>query len=61
MELILVDDGSIDGSVAKMKKFAMRELKFGSLTTKFWTDPSMSAGLEEASGEIIANRWRFTE
>jgi glycosyltransferase involved in cell wall biosynthesis len=53
-ELILVDDGSIDGSVAKMKEFADERTKILVFNHNFGQTQAMSAGIEEASGEIIA-------
>jgi glycosyltransferase involved in cell wall biosynthesis len=54
-ELILVDDGSTDGSTALMKRLAQekRGVKAVLLRTNFGKSAAMMAGFSEASGDIV--------
>jgi len=53
-ELILVDDGSTDRSVEKMKELADKRTKILVFNHNFGQTQAMSAGIEHASGELIA-------
>lgn len=55
-EIILVDDGSMDGSLARMLAWQEknRNLKIISLSKNFGHQAAYTAGLENARGEIIA-------
>jgi len=54
-ELIAVDDGSRDGSLAKLKQFAKThlELRVISFRGNFGQTAALSAGIEAATGDII--------
>lgn len=53
-ELILVDDGSTDSTVKKIKSFADHRTKLISLTRNYGQTAAMAAGIEAARGEFIA-------
>ncbi len=53
-EFILVDDGSTDGTVAKMKELADERTKILVFNRNCGQTQAMSAGIEEAEGELIA-------
>jgi glycosyltransferase involved in cell wall biosynthesis len=52
-ELILVDDGSTDSTVKKIKELSNHRTKLVSLTRTYGQTPAMSAGIDEASGDYI--------
>lgn len=53
-ELILVDDGSRDGSVAVIKKHLQPNMKLVILRKNYGQSAAMAAGIAAASGEYIA-------
>jgi dolichol-phosphate mannosyltransferase len=53
-ELILVDDGSKDGSVAVIKKYLQPNMKLVILRKNYGQSAAMAAGIAAASGEYIA-------
>jgi len=53
-EFILVDDGSTDSTVAKMKGLADERTKILVFNRNCGQTQAMSAGIEEAEGELIA-------
>lgn len=56
LELILVNDGSGDGTLAIMKKLAEKDerVKYLSFSRNFGKEAAMLAGFEHASGDYIA-------
>lgn len=54
-ELIIVDDGSTDDTLAVIKKFAgrTRQLRFLALTRNFGHQTALKAGLDHASGDCV--------
>jgi len=52
-ELIMVDDGSTDQTVEKMKELADERTKIIVLNRNFGQTTAMAAGIEEAQGELI--------
>lgn len=52
-ELILVDDGSRDQTVAEVKQYAYREVKLVILNKNYGQTTAMAAGIREAVGEYI--------
>lgn len=54
-ELVIVDDGSVDGSVALLRNYeaAMEPLKVVELTRNYGQTLALRAGIESASGEVI--------
>jgi len=52
-ELIMVDDGSTDGTVETMKKLADERTKILVFNRNFGQTTAMAAGIEEAGGELI--------
>ena len=53
-ELIMVDDGSSDATVQRMKEQADERTKIIVLNRNFGQTTAMAAGIEEAKGELIA-------
>lgn len=53
-ELILVDDGSTDGTVRKIKMFADQRTKLVSLNRNYGQTAAMAAGIDHAYGHYIA-------
>ncbi len=53
-ELILVDDGSSDNTVARMKELADERVKIVVFKRNFGQTTAMAAGIDIAKGEIIA-------
>ena len=53
-ELIMVDDGSTDGTVEKMKELADERTKIVVFNRNFGQTTAMAAGIDEAQGELIA-------
>ena len=55
-EVILVDDGSKDGSFSELRKLACADKRFRAvrLGTNFGQTAAMAAGIEHASGRVIA-------
>lgn len=53
-ELILVDDGSTDNTVQKIKKLADHRTKLITLTKNYGQTAAMAAGIDLASGDYIA-------
>ncbi|NOZ89720.1 MAG: glycosyltransferase family 2 protein [Epsilonproteobacteria bacterium] len=53
-EFILVDDGSTDNTVAKMKELADERTKILVFNYNCGQTQAMAAGIEEATGELIA-------
>ncbi|MBX2894869.1 MAG: glycosyltransferase family 2 protein [Cyclobacteriaceae bacterium] len=52
-EIILVDDGSSDNTVKKIKDLNDERIKLVILSRNFGQTPAMAAGIETASGEYI--------
>jgi len=53
-ELILVDDGSTDGTVREIKKYADAHVKLVILRRNYGQTAAMAAGIDHASGKYIA-------
>ncbi len=53
-ELIMVDDGSTDGTVEKMRELADERTKIVVFNRNFGQTTAMAAGIEEAHGDLIA-------
>jgi glycosyltransferase involved in cell wall biosynthesis len=53
-EVILVDDGSTDRTVAYVKRFARSNVKLVVLNTNYGQTAAMSAGIQHATGKYIA-------
>lgn len=53
-EFILVDDGSSDGTVAKMKELSDSRTKIIVFNRNYGQTTAMSAGIDAANGELIA-------
>ena len=53
-EVILVDDGSTDGTQDEIKKYAGENVKMLELMRNYGQSTAMSAGIDEAAGEYIA-------
>ncbi len=53
-ELILIDDGSTDSTVKKIKAFADHRVRLITLTRNFGQTAAMSAGIDLAKGKYIA-------
>jgi len=55
IEIIFVDDGSADGTLAQLRSLAARhpEVKYTSLSRNFGKEAAMLAGLERASGDAV--------
>lgn len=53
-ELIMVDDGSTDATVQRMKELADERTKIIVLNRNFGQTTAMAAGIEEAKGDLIA-------
>ncbi|WP_457596726.1 glycosyltransferase family 2 protein [Hydrogenimonas sp.] len=53
-ELIMVDDGSTDGTVEKMRELADERTKIIVFARNFGQTTAMAAGIEAARGELIA-------
>src|SRR4051812_29554931 len=56
LEIILVDDGSRDSTLEILTRLAAQDhdLKVISLTRNFGHQPAVTAGLDAASGDIVA-------
>jgi len=52
-ELIIVDDGSTDKTVQRLKEFANERTKIVILNRNYGQTTAMAAGIEEAKGELI--------
>lgn len=52
-EVVLVNDGSSDSTVRKIKTFADEHVKLVSLNKNYGQTTAMAAGIEEASGKYI--------
>ncbi|MFT4733227.1 MAG: glycosyltransferase involved in cell wall biosynthesis [Algoriphagus sp.] len=54
-ELVLVDDGSDDGSLERMKGFAKSDtrVRIVKLSRNFGHQPAISAGIQEAKGDAV--------
>ncbi|MEJ2309303.1 MAG: glycosyltransferase family 2 protein [Gammaproteobacteria bacterium] len=52
-ELILVDDGSSDKTIEKIKAYALDNTKLLVFSRNYGQTTAMAAGIEEASGELI--------
>ena len=53
-ELILVDDGSTDDSVAVIKQYLQPHMKLVILRKNYGQSAAMAAGIDAATGEFIA-------
>jgi polyisoprenyl-phosphate glycosyltransferase len=55
LELILIDDGSTDRTLAICRELAAADLRFKivSLTRNFGHQPAVSAGLQHATGDVV--------
>jgi glycosyltransferase involved in cell wall biosynthesis len=53
-EIILVDDGSTDSTVAEIKQLAPANARLVVLNKNYGQTAAMSAGIDEARGELIA-------
>ena len=53
-ELIMVDDGSTDATVRRMKELADERTKIVVFNRNFGQTTAMAAGIDEAKGELIA-------
>jgi len=53
-EIILVDDGSTDSTVTTIKKYAPHNARLIVFNKNYGQTTAMAAGIEEASGELIA-------
>ena len=53
-EIILVDDGSTDSTVAEVEKLAPANARLVVLNKNYGQTAAMSAGIDEAQGELIA-------
>ncbi|WP_209637656.1 glycosyltransferase family 2 protein [Kibdelosporangium banguiense] len=55
-EILLVDDGSTDGTLAKMRALAASDprVRFVALSRNFGKESAMLAGLSEAKGDAVA-------
>jgi glycosyltransferase involved in cell wall biosynthesis len=53
-EVILVDDGSTDDTVAKIRKHAPANTRVVVLNKNYGQTTAMAAGIDQASGELIA-------
>jgi glycosyltransferase involved in cell wall biosynthesis len=53
-EIILVDDGSTDSTVAEITRLAPKNARLVVLNKNYGQTTAMAAGIEEASGELIA-------
>ncbi len=54
-EIIFVDDGSKDGSVAEMEKLVQKdtEVKFVAFSRNFGKEAALSAGIRYAKGDVV--------
>ena len=53
-EVVMVDDGSCDGTVAEMQAHARPNTKIVVLNKNYGQSTAMAAGIEQADGELIA-------
>ena len=53
-EIVLVDDGSTDSTVAEIEKLAPANARLVVLNKNYGQTAAMSAGIDEAQGELIA-------
>lgn len=53
-EIVLVDDGSTDTTVATIQRYATANTKLVVLNKNYGQTAAMAAGIEQASGELIA-------
>jgi glycosyltransferase involved in cell wall biosynthesis len=53
-EIVLVDDGSHDGTVARVKEVATAQVRLVELSRNFGQTQAMKAGIEHANGVLIA-------
>ena len=53
-EVVLVDDGSTDGTVDEIRKYAPTHTRLVVLNKNYGQTTAMAAGIEEARGELIA-------
>lgn len=52
-EIVLVDDGSTDATVARVKEFADERTQLVMLSRNYGQTPAMAAGIDHASGKFI--------
>ncbi|NTU58081.1 MAG: glycosyltransferase family 2 protein [Chlorobiaceae bacterium] len=53
-EIILVDDGSTDSTVAEIEKYAPSNVRLVVLNKNYGQTPALSAGIDQAQGDLIA-------
>ncbi|HWQ25496.1 MAG TPA: glycosyltransferase family 2 protein [Chlorobaculum sp.] len=53
-EIVLVDDGSTDATVAEIEKYAPSNARLVVLNKNYGQTPALSAGIDQAQGDLIA-------
>jgi len=53
-EIVLVDDGSTDSTVAEIEKYAPSNARLVVLNKNYGQTPALSAGIDQAQGDLIA-------
>jgi glycosyltransferase involved in cell wall biosynthesis len=53
-EIVLVDDGSTDGTVAEIRRLAPAHCRLVELNKNYGQTTAMAAGIDQAAGELIA-------